>query len=44
MVWGGGVLAEKLRVLDFAGGTPVHVCSGATASALSIYLSYPLFR
>ncbi|KAK1834271.1 ammonium transporter AmtB-like domain-containing protein [Podospora conica] len=44
MVWGGGFLAEKLRVLDFAGGTPVHVCSGATASALSIYLSYPLFR
>ncbi|KAB5581137.1 ammonium transporter AmtB-like domain-containing protein [Coniochaeta sp. 2T2.1] len=25
-------------------GTPVHVCSGATASALSIYLSYPIFR
>lgn len=25
-------------------GTPVHICSGATASALSIYLSYPQFR
>jgi ammonia channel protein AmtB len=25
-------------------GTPVHVCSGATATALSVYLSYPLFR
>ncbi|KAK3352665.1 ammonium transporter AmtB-like domain-containing protein [Lasiosphaeria hispida] len=44
MVWGGGVLGEDLGVLDFAGGTPVHVCSGATASAVSIYLSYPLFR
>jgi ammonia channel protein AmtB len=43
MVWGGGWLGE-LGVLDFAGGTPVHICSGATASALSIYLSYPLFR
>lgn len=44
MVWGGGFLGEGLGVLDFAGGTPVHVCSGATASALSIYLSFPVFR
>ncbi|KAK4496738.1 hypothetical protein PRZ48_012721 [Zasmidium cellare] len=44
MVWGGGYLGETLGVLDFAGGTPVHVCSGASASALSIYLSWPLFR
>lgn len=44
MVWGGGFLGKDLRVLDFAGGTPVHVCSGATATALSLYLSYPLFR
>ncbi|KAK3400040.1 ammonium transporter AmtB-like domain-containing protein [Sordaria brevicollis] len=44
MVWGGGLLGEELGVLDFAGGTPVHVCSGATATAISIYLSYPLFR
>lgn len=43
MVWGGGWLGE-FGVLDFAGGTPVHICSGATASALSIYLSYPLAR
>ncbi|EXJ75110.1 uncharacterized protein A1O5_01806 [Cladophialophora psammophila CBS 110553] len=43
MVWGGGFLGE-LGVLDFAGGTPVHICSGATASALSLYLSYPIFR
>ncbi|KAK3378737.1 ammonium transporter AmtB-like domain-containing protein [Lasiosphaeria ovina] len=44
MVWGGGFLGEDLGVLDFAGGTPVHVCSGASATALSIYLSYPIFR
>lgn len=43
MVWGGGFLSE-LGVLDFAGGTPVHICSGATASAISLYLSYPLAR
>jgi Amt family ammonium transporter len=44
MVWGGGWLGENLGVLDFAGGTPVHVCSGATATAVSLYLSYPVFR
>ncbi|KAI1254660.1 hypothetical protein MGN70_003674 [Eutypa lata] len=44
MVWGGGFLGEYLGVLDFAGGTPVHICSGATASAISLYLSYPIFR
>ncbi|KAI1853983.1 hypothetical protein JX266_001124 [Neoarthrinium moseri] len=44
MVWGGGFLGEELGVLDFAGGTPVHVCSGATATAISLYLSYPIFR
>ncbi|KAH8682538.1 ammonium transporter AmtB-like domain-containing protein [Xylariales sp. PMI_506] len=44
MVWGGGFLGETLGVLDFAGGTPVHVCSGATATAISLYLSYPIFR
>ncbi|CAD0097014.1 unnamed protein product [Aureobasidium mustum] len=43
MVWGGGFLGE-LGVLDYAGGSPVHICSGATATALSIYLSHPLFR
>jgi ammonia channel protein AmtB len=43
MVWGGGFLGE-LGVLDFAGGTPVHICSGATASALTLYLSYPIAR
>lgn len=44
MVWGGGFLGETLGALDFAGGTPVHVCSGASATAVSLYLSYPLFR
>nr|POE53314.1 ammonium transporter 1 [Quercus suber] len=44
MVWGGGFLGDNLGVLDFAGGTPVHICSGASASAISIYLSYPIFR
>lgn len=44
MVWSDNGFLGKLGVLDFAGGTPVHICSGATASALSIYLSYPLFR
>lgn len=44
MVWSDTGFLGNLGVLDFAGGTPVHICSGATASALSIYLSYPLFR
>jgi ammonia channel protein AmtB len=43
MVWGGGFLMD-LGVVDFAGGTPVHINSGATATAMSVYLSYPLFR
>jgi Amt family ammonium transporter len=42
MVWAeNGYLANAL---GFASGTPVHICSGATATAMSIYLSYPLFR
>ncbi|KAF8853431.1 putative ammonium transporter [Acephala macrosclerotiorum] len=44
MVWSETGFLGQLGVLDFAGGTPVHICSGATASALSIYLSYPRFR
>lgn len=31
-------------MIDFAGGTCVHVCSGASATAYSVYLSHPLFR
>src|SRR6266536_4967496 len=44
MVWSDTGFLGEMGVLDFAGGTPVHICSGATASALSIYLSYPRFR
>ncbi|KAL4973113.1 Rh-like protein/ammonium transporter [Aspergillus desertorum] len=44
MVWSDNGFLARLGALDFAGGTPVHICSGATATAMSIYLSYPLFR
>jgi Amt family ammonium transporter len=44
MVWSETGFLGNLGVLDFAGGTPVHICSGATATALSVYLSYPIFR
>jgi len=44
MVWSDNGFLAEMGVLDFAGGTPVHINSGATATALSIYLSYPLFR
>ncbi|KAL1620241.1 hypothetical protein SLS56_009733 [Neofusicoccum ribis] len=44
MVWSDTGFLGNLGVLDFAGGTPVHICSGASASALSLYLSYPVFR
>ncbi|KAI5477743.1 putative ammonium transporter [Pseudohyphozyma bogoriensis] len=43
MVWGGGIL-EEFGALDYAGGTPVHICSGASATAISVYLSWPQFR
>ncbi|KAL4948799.1 Rh-like protein/ammonium transporter [Aspergillus filifer] len=44
MVWSETGFLANLGALDFAGGTPVHICSGATATAMSLYLSYPLFR
>ncbi|KAG9233922.1 putative ammonium transporter [Amylocarpus encephaloides] len=44
MVWSDNGFLGNIGVLDFAGGTPVHICSGASASAISVYLSYPLFR
>ncbi|EAU34069.1 conserved hypothetical protein [Aspergillus terreus NIH2624] len=44
MVWSDNGFLANLGALDFAGGTPVHICSGATATAMSVYLSYPLFR
>lgn len=37
MVWGGGYLAEK-GVLDFAGGTVVHINSGVAALVAAIVL------
>lgn len=44
MVWSETGFLGRLGVLDFAGGTPVHICSGASATAISLYLSHPLFR
>ncbi|KAF5863255.1 hypothetical protein ETB97_010377 [Aspergillus alliaceus] len=44
MVWSENGFLANLGALDFAGGTPVHICSGASATAMSLYLSYPLFR
>lgn len=44
MVWAENGFLAHFGALDFAGGTPVHICSGATATALSVYLSYPLAR
>lgn len=44
MVWSETGFLGSLGVLDFAGGTPVHICSGASATAISVYLSHPLFR
>ncbi len=41
MVWGGGFLANlpfDLLTVDFAGGTVVHICAGATGLALAVYL------
>ena len=37
MVWGGGFLGE-MGVLDFAGGTVVHINAGVAALILAIYL------
>lgn len=44
MVWSETGLLAQLGVMDFAGGTPVHICSGSSATAISVYLSRPLFR
>jgi Amt family ammonium transporter len=37
-VWGGGFIGGALHVMDFAGGTAVHINSGAAALALAIVL------
>ncbi len=36
-VWGGGLFDAYLTVLDFAGGTVVHICAGATGLALAAF-------
>lgn len=38
MVWGGGFLATKIKAIDFAGGTVVHMTSGYSALVLAIIL------
>jgi Amt family ammonium transporter len=35
-VWGSGGWLAKLGALDFAGGTVVHICAGASALALAV--------
>ena len=37
-VWGGGWLATKLGVLDFAGGLVVHITAGVSAFAMAFLL------
>ena len=44
MVWSDTGFLGNIGALDFAGGTPVHICSGATAMAVSLYLSHPIAR
>ena len=36
-VWGGGLFDQYLVVLDFAGGTVVHICAGITGIALVVF-------
>ncbi len=36
--WSPNGWSAKMGVLDFAGGTPVHISSGAAALAISVYL------
>ena len=37
-VWGGGWFDQYLVVLDFAGGTVVHICAGITGIALVLFV------
>lgn len=37
-VWGGGLFAQYLTVLDFAGGTVVHICAGVTGLAIVAFV------
>ena len=36
-VWGGGLFDQYLTVLDYAGGTVVHICAGITGIALVMF-------
>lgn len=37
-VWGGGLFDQNLTVLDFAGGTVVHICAATTGLALAVFV------
>ena len=37
-VWGGGLFDEYFTVLDFAGGTVVHICAATTGLALALFV------
>jgi len=41
--WSANGWLATLGALDFAGGSPVHIASGAASMAFSMYLSRPLF-
>jgi Amt family ammonium transporter len=37
-VWGGGFIGAKIKALDFAGGTAVHINAGAAALGIALVL------
>jgi len=37
-IWGGGFIGAKIKALDFAGGTAVHINAGAAALAVALVL------
>ena len=37
-VWGGGLFDQLFSVLDFAGGTVVHICAGISGAAVVVYV------
>ena len=37
-VWGGGMFDQLFTVLDFAGGTVVHICAGISGAAVVLYV------
>ncbi|MBR2254755.1 MAG: ammonium transporter [Candidatus Methanomethylophilaceae archaeon] len=37
-VWGGGMFDQLFTVLDFAGGTVVHICAGVSGIAVALYV------